>query len=894
LNAHAPPLDQSKGDKQTAPIELTFTRRLEGGFVGKRWVSPDLLETVVGGVEWIDEKIICDNLDGVAREVEARAATGEWSVSLGSPRQGLDPQEAHRHAAEFYADIPAWLFWLDIDRLRVPRRLSHADKLDEAADYVVSLMPEPFRNAGRIVLRTARTGEYPGLLSARVVFLLDEPRSLPEMKAVAKGLAALPEFGRKDHVVIDTGLYTPGHHVFISAPQCAPGVPDPGAKAGMFVKPGPPLDLDEAGHALGVDPGRTAARARTAGMQAGDERRALDVPGDQREGLLRNLVMTLPNDLERSKWIGCLHAIHGASGGAPYGRDIALEFSARWSSGDDDPQASALAYDTLPPGEKGIDYLTGWATNLGTPEALAAVAAIDQARRAALQFPDMTVADLARLTDDPIMIELNARYAFIVRHNGVLDLRPGRLDNGELRTPVMIPVSGFDLRYKNKLAPLGKRSKTWAQYWLAHPDRLEFDDIGCYPPNATPPGCLNMFEGFAIAPAPGQWPKTELFLRQIVCNGDPAAYDYLLKLLQWWLQNPCVLPEVSIVLLGPQGVGKGTFANDFLGGIIGERHTLRFGNPKALVADHNEDWAGKLLMFFDEVTFGHDLKASGILKSLDTEKTFRVNPKFVSAYHAPNRALKIYASNNPAALPIDHDDRRKLILDVSTARKEDTAYFESLRAAFAGGERAAFLHAALQADLTGFDRPEGLQDRREVRPRRHDRIPRDGVRSAHARQWLASRRRMGPEAWNERVDGGERRTLALRRSRGPDRRAVQRLPKLDRKPARRTLPLPSRVVQADQEGAGRSLHERAHPQAERSDQARVALPVRPPRQMPCCVRRPLRTAARMGGSFGVAFRPTFSRAGGRRARGLKSAWRPASVKFAHSPLSLLSHLGEAK
>jgi hypothetical protein len=109
-------------------------------------------------------------------------------------------------------------------------------------------------------------------------------------------------------------------------------------------------------------------------------------------------------------------------------------------------------------------------------------------------------------------------------------------------------------------------------------------------------------------------------------------------------------------------------------------------------------------MFFDEVTFGHDLKASGILKSLDTEKTFRVNPKFVSAYHAPNRALKIYASNNPAALPIDHDDRRKLILDVSTARKEDTAYFEGLRAAFAGGELAAFLHDALQADLKGFDR----------------------------------------------------------------------------------------------------------------------------------------------------------------------------------------------
>jgi hypothetical protein len=372
INTHAPAPDRSD-DARTAPIEVTFTRRRNGGFVGERWVNPpDVFETIAGGVEWIDEEITCDDLEAVAREVKARAATGEWSVSLGSPREGLDPRKPHRHAAEFYDDAPSRLFWLDIDSLRVPRQLGLAENLEAGADYAVSLMPEPFRKAGGIVLRTTRTGSYPGLLHARVVFLLDEPRTLAEMKAVAGGLAALPEFSPKSgHKIIDTGIYTPSRFVFISAPQCARGVLDPGAKAGMFVKPGPPLDLDDAGQALGVDLAQTTIRARAARSPlAANKRLVLDAPEDQRERLLRDLVLSLPNNLDRNGWTGHLHAIRAASGGAPYGRDIALEFSARWLNGVDDPQESGRVYDTLRPDKYGIDYLTGRAVkNVGTPGA---------------------------------------------------------------------------------------------------------------------------------------------------------------------------------------------------------------------------------------------------------------------------------------------------------------------------------------------------------------------------------------------------------------------------------------------------------------------------------------------------------------------------------------------
>ena len=129
-----------------------------------------------------------------------------------------------------------------------------------------------------------------------------------------------------------------------------------------------------------------------------------------------------------------------------------------------------------------------------------------------------------------------------------------------------------------------------------------------------------MFEGFAVAPVQGSWKELERFLREIICGKEPAAYDYLYKLVCWWLQNPCTTPEVSIVLLGSQGLGKGVFVLEFLGGLLGQRHLLHFTNPNALVADHNEEWAGQLLMFFNEMTYGHDKAISGMLKALDTER----------------------------------------------------------------------------------------------------------------------------------------------------------------------------------------------------------------------------------------------------------------------------------
>jgi hypothetical protein len=322
-------------------------------------------------------------------------------------------------------------------------------------------------------------------------------------------------------------------------------------------------------------------------------------------------------------------------------------------------------------------------------------------------FPDVKPDDLASAPErDPIITKMNERYVVVENINAIFDVAPGKLGNGEWKMPMIVTSAGMELRFKNKIARvIGRSVVNWYQHWLGHPNRAEFADIGCYPPNALPAQHYNMFRGPAVPSVKGSWKKTERFLREIICAKDPNAYDYLLNLLCWWVQNPCVRPRVSILLMGPQGLGKGVFVRNFLAGLMGERHLLHLTKPSQLTADHNEAWAWTLLRFFDEIAFGKNLAISGFVKALDTEEDLWINPKYVKAYPTPNIALNIYATNEASGgVPLDRDDRRKFVLRVAASEKENHAYFEDLIRAFQGGELSAFLHDALNRDLKSFNR----------------------------------------------------------------------------------------------------------------------------------------------------------------------------------------------
>jgi len=707
-------------------IPLTFTRHQGGGFIGKKLIGAGgKFETICAGTDFTDETIACTDFGAVVKAIRERARTGEWAISLGTPAR--NPSGPHSHKASDYLDTPTRLFFLDADGV-FAKGLGRADKIEDAGRHVVSRMGEAFRNITWLALRTTRTGSDDDRIFLRLLFLLAAPATLVQLGAVAMGLSELAVFTQgvatPSGTTTDLRLYREGHFVFINPPLCNPGVIDPAAGVSFVKVEGKALDLHAAAKALEIDLANVSARKRTQTRTPGgaihDKRRVSPVaPGLRNQELLTALVQAIPNDGKfdnrdrtgavtgEGSYIGMAHAIFGACSSEyrEFGKGLWMEWAGKWHQGGDSVK-DERAWDTLDPnGKNGFWDLMDYARAFGGSAGLKARWDILEAinlEMSAEQVDNLAQTHVGEIPD--WVIEMNKEYAYVRDRPGGILVR----DGGARRVVKMLKVPEFKLLFANAPVVVGQnkdgspRKCNRADAWLKHPARAEYRTADNYPAGTEPRGALNLWTGLAVPPRPGKWPLIKAFLFEIVCDNDPKAFDCLLKTIQWKIQNPILNPETGIILRGAPGTGKGTFARMFKV-IFGEKRFHRYGKPSAAAGRFNVTAENRIVLFYDESFFGHDKQAKGTIKGDVSDPDLEIEPKGIDAYTVKNIALRIFASNEDVALPIDINDRRFLVLDVSTVHAKDVPYFSALNAAINGDEMAAFVHDALTADLTTFE-----------------------------------------------------------------------------------------------------------------------------------------------------------------------------------------------
>jgi Bifunctional DNA primase/polymerase, N-terminal/Primase C terminal 2 (PriCT-2)/Family of unknown function (DUF5906) len=442
-------------------------------------------------------------------------------------------------------------------------------------------------------------------------------------------------------------------------------------------------------------------------------RRAPNPHGHKRKPVtndeLCELMDSIPNDLRTSweDWNTVGMALYDATNGSTAGFAMFDEWSQKREDKYDFEKTEEkwAAYDTSPPTSIGVGklfYLALCEQFEAEAEAVARLKEQGDWPHTPVEdaFDEITpeMLDEIEVTSDPEWLQgLNAYYAFIHdRPGAVFDLRGS---DKAMVTP--LSVAEFNNRFANKFAAVGGK-KSISKRWFIHPRRREYMTAGDYAIGKEPKGALNLWAGLPIAPKPGPWPTIGEFLREVICAGDEAHFDYLRDLLFWKLQNPTKNPEVAIALQSRQGHGKGTFGR-MLERLFGSKRFQQFIRADDATAKFNADAEGKMVLFYDEVFFGHDRRLLGRLKGEITERWLPIEPKGVNRYHVRNIALRVYVSNEIAYIPIDLDDRRVFALEVSDAHAKDFAYFAKLMAAIEGDELAALVHDALSADLSGFE-----------------------------------------------------------------------------------------------------------------------------------------------------------------------------------------------
>lgn len=237
-------------------------------------------------------------------------------------------------------------------------------------------------------------------------------------------------------------------------------------------------------------------------------------------------------------------------------------------------------------------------------------------------------------------------------------------------------------------------------FWLS-PNTIEYHRLAFHPIPQTA-DTLNLWVTHTVVPTQGCWKIIEDYLRDVVCDGDLALFDYLIRFLAHALQRPEEKPGIMIVLIGAEGVGKG-FLVRLLEALWGAT-TLQVSDIAAITGNFNAGLERAFWVALDECMFKGDKKSQDRMKSLVTEPAIQVEQKY-----EPSRTIEsfhrfIACTNHAQWGQIRSDDRRYLFIKVSDCHKQDTKYFGKLSNALNDGVTVPGLaHYLINLDISKFN-----------------------------------------------------------------------------------------------------------------------------------------------------------------------------------------------
>lgn len=301
---------------------------------------------------------------------------------------------------------------------------------------------------------------------------------------------------------------------------------------------------------------------------------------------------------------------------------------------------------------------------------------------------------------------MNQQHAVLLQEGGkcrVLSWAPSELDESR-SVPVLQSFEDFRNRYSNRRVPVGvdKRglpvTSPLGDWWLKHEQRRQYKQFRFLPGQGEEvDGYLNLWRGWGVEPAPGDWSLMQSHIRDVIAGGDAVARDYIIRWLAWAVQNPASPAEVALVFRGGRGSGKGTFIRAFKD-LFGQ-HGTHITSSDRLTGNFNSHLRDVVVLFADEAVAPRDKKAEGILKGLITEPELAVERKGIDVTWAKNHLHIIMASNEDWVVPAGLDERRFAVFDVSNARAQEYPYFAAIVDQMSCGGAAAMLYDLMHLDL---------------------------------------------------------------------------------------------------------------------------------------------------------------------------------------------------
>jgi hypothetical protein len=255
--------------------------------------------------------------------------------------------------------------------------------------------------------------------------------------------------------------------------------------------------------------------------------------------------------------------------------------------------------------------------------------------------------------------------------------------------------------YANKQLLIGTRRISVSKHWMESPSRRGYTGVD-FDPQGTTFDVYNLWRGFAIEPDPNA--SCELFLwhlENIVCQSDPALFEWLVGWFAHIVQRPWEKPGVAVVLSGVKGGGK-SIVGETIGALFPTHH-VKVSTQEHLTGRFNAHFTQALLVQVEEALWAGDKRADGVLKDIITAPRIRIEQKGIDTYEVLSCTRLLLTSNSDWVVPATPGERRYAVFELDDEKAQDTTYFAALVAERENGGLGALMHHLMRFDLSAVN-----------------------------------------------------------------------------------------------------------------------------------------------------------------------------------------------
>lgn len=238
--------------------------------------------------------------------------------------------------------------------------------------------------------------------------------------------------------------------------------------------------------------------------------------------------------------------------------------------------------------------------------------------------------------------------------------------------------------------------------WLKWPMRYSAARVTYAPgfDRMTPNGELNVWPGWKSEPKRGDVTPWRELLDYLFAGEKEAR-----KWFEQWCACPIQMPGVKMYsCVNIWGLRHGTGKS-----LVGYTLFEIYGSNATEITDeqlhsHFNEWAeNKQFVMGDEITGGDKRSVADRMKSMITQRSLRLNPKYVPSYTVPDCINYYFTSNHPDSFFLEDDDRRFFIHEVRSPPK-DLEFYQGYERWMKSKEGIAALHYhLLNVPLEGFE-----------------------------------------------------------------------------------------------------------------------------------------------------------------------------------------------